>query len=626
MHLEPSAGSTRHRLIDIDRLQVSGLRQHFIKRLRGPLEKALAIDACNILYADFASRLPGCGCQRDVFQAALDALGVRLPRDVAGRGQIPAEGPLVAVANHPFGGPEGVVLAALLLDVRPDVKVLGNYLLKRLAGIGESIIAVDPFGSQTARAGNRRALRAAIDWLETGGALVVFPSGEVSSPQWRQGHIADPPWSPHVGAIIRRTAATALPVYFPGRNGWRFHLAGLVHPRLRTCLLPGELVRRAGQKIQVCLGRPIPWAKLRRLPDDRCRTGFLRASTYLLQNRKKPGPRLGTAQAPIAVPLPNSRVAGEIAELGPTYRLAAGGEFAVYLARADQIPHLLHEIGRQREISFRCVQEGTGAAIDLDVFDRHYLHLFLWNHRRRELAGAYRLGLTDQILQAMGPEGLYSHQLFRYKPSFLAHLGQSIELGRSFIRPEYQRQFSCLSLLWRGIGEFIARCPSYRLLFGPVSISQAYAEVSRRLLVQFLTARKFAPDLADMVRPRCPYRAGAIAGLPKSDLHATFQDIDDVSLLISTLEEDAKGVPVLLRQYLKLNGRLISFNVDKAFSRVVDGLFLVDLRHTDPRLLTRFMGPEGAARFTGFHRLTLHRCDQAAACAPPAAGGPGIAA
>lgn len=257
----------------------------------------------------------------------------------------------------------------------------------------------------------------------------------------------------------------------------------------------------------------------------------------------------------------------------------------------------------------------------MDVFDSHYLHLFLWNHRRRELAGAYRLGLTDQILQAMGPEGLYSHQLFRYKSSFLTHLGQSIELGRSFIRPEYQKQFSCLSLLWRGIGEFIARCPSYRLLFGPVSISQAYAEVSRRLLVQFLTARKFAPDLADMVRPRCPYRAGAIAGLPKSDLHAAFQDIDDVSLLISTLEEDAKGVPVLLRQYLKLNGRLISFNVDKAFSRVVDGLFLVDLRHTDPRLLTRFMGPEGAARFTGFHRLTLHRRDQTAACAPPAGRG-----
>ncbi len=442
---------------------------------------------------------------------------------------------------------------------------------------------------------------------------MVFPSGEVSSPRWRQGQIADPPWSPHVGGIIRRAGATALPVYFPGRNGWKFQLAGLVHPRLRTCLLPGELVRNSGRDIRVCIGRPIPWAKLRRLPDDRCRTSFLRASTYVLQNRPEAARRLNRSftgpspdgtRSPIAAPLAGSRSAREVADLGAPHRLAAGGEFEVYLARAEQIPHLMHEIGRQREISFRMVCEGTGAAIDLDPFDEHYLHLFLWNLRRRELAGAYRLGLTDRILKDLGPEGLYTHRLFRYKPPFPARLGHAVELGRSFIRPEYQRQFTCLSLLWRGIGEFIARCPSYHMLFGPVSISQAYTEVSRNLLVQFLTAHRFDADFADMVRPRRPYRTSAIAGLRKADLRSALQDIEDVSLLISSLEEDAKGVPVLLRHYLRLNGRLVSFNVDDAFSQVVDGLFLVDLRHTDDRLLARFMGEEGAARFTAFHRLT----------------------
>jgi hypothetical protein len=295
-----------------------------------------------------------------------------------------------------------------------------------------------------------------------------------------------------------------------------------------------------------------------------------------------------------------------VKKLGQAHRLAVSANLAVYIARAEQIPYLMHEIGRQREISFRSVQEGTGTEIDLDSFDNHYLHLVLWNQSRRELVGAYRLGLMDRLLKDMGPEGLYSHQLFHYKPAFLRQLAHGVELGRSFVRPEYQKQFSCLSLLWRGIGVFISRHPSYHLLFGPISISQAYEEVSRNLLVQFLTARKFAPDLSGMVRPRCPYPSTPIAGVHPSDLHDTLHDIEDVSLLISAIEEDGKGVPVLLRQYLKLNGRLISFNVDRAFSGVIDGLFMVDLRQTDRKLLRRFMGKNGAARFGDFHRCRHH--------------------
>jgi putative hemolysin len=618
MHMSSSADDRRNRLVDIDQLPARGLQRALLKGFRWPLEKLLAIEALNGVFEDFSARLTGCRSPREVFEAALDALDVRYALAVEGAMSIPAKGPLVAVANHPFGGLEGIILAHLLLSARPDVKVMGNYILKRIPGIADSIIAVDPFGSKTAWAANREALRSALQWLNDGGAMVIFPAGEVSSLQWRRQRIADPPWSRHAGGMIRRSAATVLPVYFPGRNGVNFQLAGLLHPRLRTAMLPRELVKKCGQEIPVCVGRAIPWAKLRRLPDDRSRTDFLRASTYFLQNRittdrgrrhLSAGSRPHAVRQPVAPPLPASRAAAEVNALGYYNRLAAKGDFEVYLARADQIPCLMHEIGRQREISFRLVQEGTGAAIDLDPFDEHYLHLFLWNRSREELAGAYRLGLTDAILDSMGPSGLYSHQLFRYKPSFLRHLNHAIELGRSFIRPEYQKQFNCLSLLWRGIGEFIVRCPSYHLLFGPVSISQAYEEVSRNLLVQFLTARKFDHALAGKVRPRCPYRAVSIAGLRKSDLRSVLQDIDDVSLLISTIEEDAKGVPVLLRQYLKLNGRLLSFNVDNAFSRVVDGLFMVDLRCTDAKLMARFMGKEGARRFSGFHRLTQQRID-----------------
>ena len=239
--------------------------------------------------------------------------------------------------------------------------------------------------------------------------------------------------------------------------------------------------------------------------------------------------------------------------------------------------------------------------MDLDRYDMYYSHLFVWNREKNEVVGAYRVGRTDRILPHWGKRGLYTHTLFRYRSALIADLGPALELGRSFVRPEYQRNFSPLLLLWKGISQFIVRNPHYRYLFGPVSISDEYQPVSRHLIVAFLEANHLLPELASQVRPRKPMRTRRIAGLPAGKGASGCADLDELSKLIEEIEGGGKGIPVLLKQYLKLGGQMLGFNVDPAFGNVIDGLVLVDVAQADPRVLDKYMGKAGAAAFFAYH-------------------------
>lgn len=273
----------------------------------------------------------------------------------------------------------------------------------------------------------------------------------------------------------------------------------------------------------------------------------------------------------------------------------------VCMGSASELPHVVREIGRLREVAFRAVSEGSGRARDLDRFDGHYQHLIVWNHECGEVVGSYRIGETDRILRRFGIDGLYTSTLFRYDRRLLADIGPALELGRAFVRPEYQRDYSPLLLLWKGIGTLVSRNPRYRTLFGTVSISNDYQSLSQQILARFLYATSFRPDLAERVQPRnpppflrdcrgVPAMAGAVA-----------RTIADVGALVADIESDGKGVPVLLRQYLKLNARLLGFNVDPAFGGVLDGLMMVDLTDVAPDMLARYMGKPGAQAFLAHH-------------------------
>jgi putative hemolysin len=572
---------------------------------KNSLEKALAFPRLNSLYC----QVTAVEDNRSFFEKSLARLGLEYRVSDLDRARLPRRGPVVVVANHPFGGLEGLILADLLLKIRPDVKIMANYLLERIPELRDTLIFVDPFGGREAALRNLRGLREALAWLRQGKMLGVFPAGAVAHWQMKQRTVSDPEWREMAAALIRKTGAAVNPVFFRGRNSVRFQVLGLIHPRVRTALLPRELLNKMNSRIDVRIGQALPFKKVEQFSDDRSLIGYLRQRTYLLGRRlpvatggeeKRPTPRRRKWK-PLVVPTVPNFIFEEVVHLPDSQVLLEQEEYRVFWARATQIPYTLREIGRLREVTFREAGEGTGEAIDLDGFDSHYQHLILWQKKAREVVGAYRLGPTDLILERYGKTGLYTHSLFRFQTDFFLQVQPALELGRSFIRREYQKAYSTLLLLWKGIGRYVVRYPRYRFLFGPVSISNDYLPLSRILLVKFLRQQNYRPELARWVKPRHPYRTLIRRDWLDQAVASLIRDTAEVSDWIAELEADQKGIPILLKQYLKLGGKLLGFNVDPQFSRVVDGLILVDLAHTNPTVLEKYLGKEGADHFLGYH-------------------------
>src|SRR6266404_2792926 len=308
--------------------------------------------------------------------------------------RIPTKGPLVAVANHPFGVLDGAALGVLLSRVRPDVRVMTNSLLEGIPELREHCFFVDPFQTAASAERNLKALKQAIEWLRQGGALAVFPAGEVSQFNVGQGQVADPAWSTLAARLIRKTGASALPVYFCGHNSVTFQLLGLIHPRLRTLVLMQEFLQQRGKKLEVRVGTPIPAELIAGIENDREATEYLRLRTYLLSYRGKKEISFPTkmrsvmprkAQETIVSAVPQRSLVRDIESLPPGHLLTETNEFAVYAARAAEMPNLLDELGRLREVTFRAAGEGTGKSTDLDQFDSYYWHLLLWSKEKQEL-------------------------------------------------------------------------------------------------------------------------------------------------------------------------------------------------------------------------------------------------
>ena len=306
--------------------------------------------------------------------------------------------------------------------------------------------------------------------------------------------------------------------------------------------------------------------------------------------------------AEVCPAIPAETVAHEVAGLSSDALLEDTRELSVYIGEARHIPSVLKEIGRLREVTFRAAGEGTGEPADLDAFDSHYLHLFVWNKEKREIVGAYRMGDVQSILARVGRKGLYTESLFKFSPRFLPNLGPSLELGRSFIRPEYQKQFAPLLLLWKGIGAYVARRPQYSTLIGAVSVSNEYSAASRELIASYFEKQSLSGTWRGAVKARRPLRGNLVRKWETAALCSLLPDVEDLSAPIADLEPDGKGLPILVRQYVKLGGKLLAFSVDPQFSNALDGFVMVDLRSTNPDMLTRYMGKERARQFLSWHQ------------------------
>jgi len=594
----------------------SPLQNKLFSMMKGPIEHVLAFPRLNQAYADIVRMTD----KRPFPDKVLEQLNVnyKISDEDLARVTIP-QGSLIIVANHPFGGIEGIILASILRSIRCDVKFLANYLLNTIPEMRHLLICVNPFKGVSSVQENIRPVRECIQWVKNGGLLVMFPAGTVSHFDLQKGRITDPAWHKSVARIIRKTGASVLPIYFPGTNSATFHMAGIVHPTLRTALLPFELLNKSHKEIEVRIGDLIPFDRLVSFEKDQSMTDYLRLRTDILElrNSRKVAGRFRTylqsqnSNADVAITLPQNPdiMDNEIRRLAPSQILAASGDLVAIQAAADQIPHILLEIGRLREITFRAVGEGTGKSADLDLYDYSYIHLFVWNQEKKEVAGAYRLGRTDELVNKKGLNGIYTSTLFRYKPEFLEHLGPALELGRSFVRLEYQKSYGPLLLLWKGIGRFVVDNPHYRTLFGPVSITDDYQAMSKELIVRFLKLSKYRADMATYVKARKPLRQKPLRGWEiDTAVRILKEDVDDVSELVSCIEKDGKGIPILLKQYLRLGGLIVGFNLDPAFGNALDGLIVIDLMHTDSRMLERYMGKEGARHYLAYHEaLTRER-------------------
>ncbi len=516
------------------------------------------------------------------FIAALFAhleLGLEVDKDDLA--QIPAEGGVAFIANHPYGAIDGLALIDVLRRVRPEVKVMANFMLQQLEPLKDRFIGVNPFEQLRSRS-SFQGMRQAMEHLSGGGALGIFPAGEVSSYRTELNAVADPRWKPPVIKLIKSAGVPVVPVWFDGANSLIFQMLGMIHPDLRTMALPGEMLRMRGKRVRLRIGKPISPKELAAFGSVEELTRYLRAKTYALgsgvQVRREQFKPLRFPRRPkdIAEAQPMPDILRELLSI-KDLRIGGQAEFDLYLAPSERIPHLLREIGRQREITFRAVGEGTNKRVDLDEFDLYYDHLFLWDREQRKLAGAYRIGDGARIMERYGKRGFYTHTLFRMRRPMERVLRQSFELGRSFIPQEYQKHRLPLYLLWRGLLIHVIGNPDHRYLIGPVSISGSYSRFSRGLMIHFLQKYHFDERLARHVLPRNRFFVQPDKADGEALLEASGEDMKKLDRIIADIEPEGNAVPVLLKKYLQLNARIVGFNSDPKFNDALDGFVVLDL-------------------------------------------------
>jgi putative hemolysin len=554
---------------------------------------------------DLYQQRPATKTSFDFMRYTLNALKVDYSLGHGSIDSIPKRGPVVIVANHPLGAIEGVILADLVSSVRQDVKVLANQMLKRLPEISDLFIGVDVFGGASAKRTNSLAIREANQHLANSGLLIIFPAGEVSTYPKGGATLSDIEWRNSVAKFIKHSEATTVPIFINGKNSHLFYKAGHIHPLLRTAMLGRELLNKHAAKIDISIGDAIPFSELSSFENDKDLVNYLRLNTYLMSsNGDETSIKSPTINEQSVIEPVETQLLQQDLELLPAdAMLHEQNDFIVYCASTQNIPHVMQEIGRIREQSFRAVGEGTGLACDIDEFDRYYQQLFVWHKQDKQIVGAYRLCMVDELIRERGIEGLYSRSLFHYDQTFIDSLDNSIEVGRSVVAEQYQKNLNSLLMLWKGLASFASRNPKYTHLFGPVSISNDYSHSARQLIAATLSIHYYDQEKAELVTPSMPLRSnGSVFWQP--NLLSALASVTLLSKVLARMEK-GKGLPVLLRQYLKMNGKLVCFNVDPAFHDTLDGLIVVDLTRVPNKTLGRYMGSEEATLYLEHHAHRL---------------------
>lgn len=494
--------------------------------------------------------------------------------------RIPVTGRVVIVANHPIGSLDGLALLHLVRKLRSDVKVIANELLMELEPLHDVLLPVNNMSGATAK----RDLLRIQDFLAGGGALIVFPAGEVS--RFTPSGIKDCAWQKGFLKIATRAKAPILPIHIKARNSWTFYTTSFFYKPLATLLLVKEMFKHNEQSIKVSIGKLIPFESYGEIKiSDKAKVKLLQKEVYLAAKGKT-----SYFKTESVIAHPEDRVELKTAVeacqlLGKTF-----DEKEIYLLDKPQHGVILKELGRCRELTFREVGEGTGEKRDLDNYDFDYMHLLLWDKEQLELVGAYRFTLTSRTIQEKGVKGLYTSELFNYEADMDRYFEKGIELGRSFVQPRYWGKRS-LDYLWQGIGAYLAMNPQVQYLFGPVSLSAAMPPKAHAYLVFFY--QLYFPAQGFMASARNPY---SLSDELDNELLQYFSGDNyakDFMKLKTMMNNMGVSVPTLYKQYTELchegGVQFVDFNIDPGFNHCIDGLVIVDLSFLKEKKQSRYI-------------------------------------
>ncbi|WP_435260664.1 GNAT family N-acyltransferase [Tenacibaculum sp. nBUS_03] len=498
--------------------------------------------------------------------------------------RIPKDGSFITISNHPLGGIDGVLLLKLLIEKRADYKIIANFLLHRIEPLKPYVMPVNPFENHKDAKSSVAGIKSALTHLKEGKPLGIFPAGEVST--YKDGKLmVDKPWEEGAVRLIKKAKVPVIPIYFHAKNSRFFYILSKISGTLRSAKLPSEVISQKNRVIKVRIGKPISVNDQKQYTDTPSFYEFIRKKTYMLANPFEKAPNKILSAQNLKIPKKVKKITTQrssdlfIKEVDKLRdegkRLLASKNYEVFFANAKEIPNILHEVGRLREVTFRDVGEGTNKPIDLDKFDRYYYHLFLWDSEKNELVGAYRMGLGKDIFKKYGINGFYIQTLFRIEPELHSMMQSTIELGRAFISKKYQQKPMPLFLLWKGIVHVTLRYPKYKYLMGGVSISNQFSEFSKSLMIEFMKSHYYDPYVAQYIQPKKEFKVKLKDADKDFVFDATEADMQKFDKIIDEIEPGALRIPVLIKKYVKQNARLVAFNVDPKFNNAIDGLMYI---------------------------------------------------
>jgi putative hemolysin len=502
---------------------------------------------------------------------------------------IPSEGGFITVSNHPYQGIDSMLLFKIFYEKRKDFKIMASFLLQEIEPLHDIILPINVRKTQKNNKSSFSGIKEGILHLKNNNCLGIFPALESTSQFEVSKIILDNEWQLPAIKFIKNAEVPVVPVYFHGTNSRLFYILRKLSPILRLTSLPSELQNKKNRIVRIRIGTPISVNEQSEFKDISQYGRYLRARTYLLGSGleahnffNKLSLRKKTQAEPVAKPRPVNKLKEEFEKIRNEYELFSTGNYSVVCTPTWVIPEIIYEIGRLRELTFREVGEGTNKSTDMDEYDLYYNHLFIWDTEENKIVGSYRIGKGKDIVKIYGISGFYINSLFRIKKDFLPVLRESLELGRSFIVKDYQKKAIPLFLLWKGIMVFLLKNQEYRYLVGPVSISNEFSKFSKSLIVDFIRTYFFDEEKAKLIRPRKDFIVEHDIMVDREVfIDVADHDINKIEKIITDIEPGYK-IPVLLRKYLEMNGKIIGFNVDPKFNDCLDGLLIVDAYAAPP--------------------------------------------